>query len=254
LCYFYRIKKIYTSWKICGNPRKSVSNKFRMNKEYSSINNLNSSDPLRYYAPHVVPFLLLAVCIYLGPLLNLPKILLYPLQTVLVAGSLIFYWKAIKQEIKFSFDVPVILAGVFVFFIWIFSENLYPQIGNSDYNPYQLASGSVVYLLMAIRLIGATLIIPLAEELFWRSFALRLLIKSEFKSVPLGKFSWFSFIVASIAFGFEHHRWLPGIVAGMVYAGVLYRSKNLFAPILAHAVTNLLLGIYVILTQQWQYW
>jgi CAAX prenyl protease-like protein len=103
-------------------------------------------------------------------------------------------------------------------------------------------------------LIGATLIIPVVEELFWRSFALRFLIKPDFKSVTLGQFTWFSFLVVSIAFGFEHHRWLPGIVAGMVYAGVLYRSRNLFSPIQAHATTNFLLGIYVIATKQWHFW
>jgi hypothetical protein len=41
-------------------------------------------------------------------------------------------------------------------------------------------------------------------------------MKSDFKSVPLGQFSWFSFILISLLFGFEHHRWLEGIVAGIV--------------------------------------
>jgi CAAX prenyl protease-like protein len=98
------------------------------------------------------------------------------------------------------------------------------------------------------------LVVPLMEELFWRSFAMRFMIRSDFKSVPLGKFSWFSFLIVAIAFGFEHHQWLPGIVAGLVYAGVLYRSKNLFSPILSHAVTNLLLGIYVLSTAKWGFW
>ena len=103
----------------------------------------------------------------------------------------------------------------------------------------------------AFHLAGAALVVPLAEELFYRSFALRLLIRSDFQSVPLDRFSWFGFIVVSLAFGFEHHRWLPGVVAGMAYAGVLYRTKNLFSPIQSHAVTNLLLGIYVLVTGQW---
>jgi len=85
-------------------------------------------------------------------------------------------------------------------------------------------------------------------ELFWRSFVLRFAIRSDFKSAPLGQFSWFSFIFVSLLFGFEHDRWLVGIFAGMVYAGVLYRSKNLFDPILSHTITNFLLGFYVIST------
>ena len=109
-------------------------------------------------------------------------------------------------------------------------------------------------LFLAFRLAGAAIVIPLAEELFWRSFALRFLEKSAFKSIPLGQFSWFSFILVSLAFGLEHHRWLPGIIAGLAYAGLLYRTKNLFSPILSHAVTNLLLGVYVLSTGRWEFW
>jgi hypothetical protein len=131
---------------------------------------------------------------------------------------------------------------------------MYPQIGHSEFNPYDYASGYGVYFIITFRLIGATLVVPLMEELFWRSFALRFAIKSDFKSVPLGQFSWFSFIFISILFGLEHERWLVGIFAGMVYSGTLYRSKNLFDPILSHTITNFLLGMYVLLTHQWSFW
>ena len=35
---------------------------------------------------------------------------------------------------------------------------------------------------------------------------------------------------------------------------LLARTKSLWACIVAHAVTNLLLGLYVIHFHQWQYW
>ena len=63
-----------------------------------------------------------------------------------------------------------------------------------------------------------------------------------------------SFIVTAVAFGFEHHHWLPGIMAGVIYASLLYRTKNLFSPILSHMVTNLLLGVYVLMTEKWSFW
>jgi CAAX prenyl protease-like protein len=173
---------------------------------------------------------------------------------MVIAASLIGYWKEYREEIRFAFDWTAMIAGVVVFLIWVLPEGLYTQIGNSEFNPYDLAKGGRVYILMSFRLFGATFVIPLVEELFWRSFALRFLIKSEFKSLPLGRFSWFSFVVVSVAFGFEHHRWLVGIIAGVVYAAVLYRTKNLFSPFLAHAVTNFLLGVYVIATGKWYFW
>jgi len=208
----------------------------------------------RPYIPYVAPFAIFAVCSYVGPLFNIPQGILYSIKTVLVAATLINYWNVYKQEIKFSFSWLPVISGVFVFFIWVLPEGLYPQIGHSEFNPYEQATGYGVYFVISFRLIGATLVVPLMEELFWRSFALRFVIKSDFKYLPLGQFSWFSFIFISILFGFEHHRWLVGIFAGMVYSGLLYRSKNLFDPILSHTITNFLLGIYVVSTHQWSFW
>jgi uncharacterized protein len=204
--------------------------------------------------PYIFPFALFAVCIYVGLLFNISQRFMYPVKTVLVASSLIYFWNAYKQEIRFSFSWLPVISGILVFFIWVVFEGMYPQIGHSEFNPYDYASGYGVYFIITFRLIGATLVVPLMEELFWRSFALRFAIKSDFKSVPLGQFSWFSFIFISILFGLEHERWLVGIFAGMVYSGTLYRSKNLFDPILSHTITNFLLGMYVLLTHQWSFW
>lgn len=204
--------------------------------------------------PYIFPFALFAVCIYVGLLFNISQSFMYPVKTVLVASSLIYFWNAYKQEIRFSFSWLPVISGILVFFIWVVFEGMYPQIGHSEFNPYDYASGYGVYFIITFRLIGATLVVPLMEELFWRSFALRFAIKSDFKSVPLGQFSWFSFIFISILFGLEHERWLVGIFAGMVYSGTLYQSKNLFDPILSHTITNFLLGMYVLLTHQWSFW
>jgi hypothetical protein len=79
-------------------------------------------------------------------------------------------------------------------------------------------------------------------------------VNPDFHKVPLGTFSWTSLGITVALFGVEHNQWLAGLVAGLLYTLLLYRTKLLFACILAHAVTNLLLGIYVLNTQQWQYW
>ena len=215
---------------------------------------INSFRSYRYYYPHVIPFTVFALFTYMPTFFNISPITVYPIKTIIVTLSLIYYWEGYKHEIRLSFDWLAILCGVFVFFIWVMFEGLYPQIGYSEFNPYSLTDGSGVYFAVVFRLIGAALVVPVMEELFWRSFALRFVTKPDFKSIPLGCFSLFSFIFVSIIFGFEHHRWLVGIFAGMAYAGLLYRRKNLFDPILAHSVTNLLLGIYVLSTKQWSFW
>ena len=107
---------------------------------------------------------------------------------------------------------------------------------------------------MAIRLAGAVLVVPVMEELFWRSFLLRYLINPDFKKVTLGTFSWFSFISVALLFGLEHHRWIQGIFAGFMYTALIINQKSLRGCVIAHGVTNLGLGLYVLATQNWMFW
>ena len=206
--------------------------------------------------PYILPFALFALLTLLATWLGEYKEFAYPLKTLLTAGLLFFLLPGIyKREIKISWDWLAIISGIFVFLVWVLLEGWYFQLGSSSaFNPYEISNNLAPSTIIFFRLLGTALIVPIVEELFWRSFALRYLIDSKFDKVPLGKFTWFSFIAVSIAFGFEHHRWLPGIIAGMVYALLLYKRKNLFSPILSHFVTNLALGIYVIYTASWEFW
>ncbi|MEE4601344.1 MAG: hypothetical protein V2J65_08675 [Desulfobacteraceae bacterium] len=58
----------------------------------------------------------------------------------------------------------------------------------------------------------------------------------------------------AILFGLEHHRVVVGIAVGLLYNLLLIRQKKLKGVIMAHAVTNLGLGIYVLLTGSWMFW
>ncbi len=210
---------------------------------------------MQTYFPYVVPFLVFAGFTYLVPLFNMSRFLVYPAKILSVLVLLFFFWPRIKKEIRPFWDMNAVMAGIAVFILWIGLEGRYPQIGSpAGFNPYESGQDLYVVASMGFRLFGAALVVPVVEELFWRSFALRFLMDNNIMRIPLGSFSLFSFIFVSIACGLEHHRWLPGIFAGMLYALLLYQRKNLFSPILAHAVTNLLLGIYVIVNQDWGYW
>jgi CAAX prenyl protease-like protein len=92
------------------------------------------------------------------------------------------------------------------------------------------------------------------EELFWRSFLMRWIDAPDFESVAPSQLSLKSFIITVLLFGFEHNLWLAGIVAGAAYSLLYMRHRSLWSPILAHAVTNGLLGIWVVRTGNWSYW
>ncbi len=208
------------------------------------------------HRPYLAPFIAFLVLTYAGTLIPHGTYMFYPIKTLVVA-SLLFFYRKHYTEISLRFSWLGIVAGIVVFILWIAPENLYPgftQIGSSEFNPYTYGTGWLAYVLIGFRLAGAVLLVPVLEELFWRSWALRWLIDDDFQTIPLGTFTWFSFGVVVVGFGFEHHRWLAGLLAGVAYNGLLYAKKDLGACIQAHAVTNLLLGLYVLMTQQWSFW
>jgi CAAX prenyl protease-like protein len=108
---------------------------------------------------------------------------------------------------------------------------------------------------LAMRTAGAALLVPVLEELFWRGWMMRWLIDKEFLKIPLGTYVPSAFWIVALLFASEHGPyWEVGLAAGVIYNWWVIRTKNLADCILAHAVTNAVLSIYVLFTDQWQYW
>ncbi|NDF40252.1 MAG: CAAX prenyl protease-related protein [Proteobacteria bacterium] len=97
--------------------------------------------------------------------------------------------------------------------------------------------------------------VPIAEELFFRGFVIRRCIGPDVDAVPVGEFTWLSFLLSSVAFGVLHgDAWVAGTVAGMLFALALYTRRRLDDAIVAHATTNALLSGYVVATGSWAQW
>jgi CAAX prenyl protease-like protein len=124
---------------------------------------------------------------------------------------------------------------------------------SAGYNPFS-SQPVGAFGLAVVRLFGAAIVVPVMEELFWRSFLMRYLISAHFETVPLGALTPFSFGLMAVLFGVEHDLWLAGIMAGAAYGLLLARTRNLWACVIAHAVTNLALGVYVLVTHEWYWW
>lgn len=96
---------------------------------------------------------------------------------------------------------------------------------------------------------------PIAEELAFRGFLLRRLVAEDFEAVPSGRFTWPALLLSSVAFGALHgSRWIAGTLAGLLYGLAMTRKGKLGDAIIAHAVTNAVLAVYVLLSNQWQLW
>jgi hypothetical protein len=108
---------------------------------------------------------------------------------------------------------------------------------------------------VAIRLAGAVLVVPFMEELFWRDFLWRsILAPNDFKLARIGEWDWKAFLIVTLLFASVHIQWMTAIVWGVMIAMLLVRTRSLGACIIAHGVTNLLLGLYVLYTGDWYFW
>lgn len=184
----------------------------------------------------------------------------YPVRMILVAG-LLFYYRHHYTELQLVdlFKLPMLLLSVFfgglVFFVWItLSDPVQMGLTKAPgYNPLLLPPLLQIPLI-CIRVFSAVVVVPVMEELFWRSFLIRYLINQDFKAVPLGQYTLSSFLITVIFFGFEHHLILAGMAAGFLYNLLLYRTKSLMQCVLAHGVTNMILACYVVYFHRWDLW
>lgn len=136
-----------------------------------------------------------------------------------------------------------ISGGIAVLVIWTVPENFSwyrqyfivgdaPVVGNSPYDPAVCG-----WSLTVVKLLGSAFVISAAEELFFRRW--------------LVDFAGFWWMVA--LFAVEHDRPLVAAIAGAVY-GLIALRQGVAAAIIAHAVTNLLLGLWVIYRGDWAFW
>jgi len=101
----------------------------------------------------------------------------------------------------------------------------------------------------------AALVVPVIEELFWRAWLMRWLVNSDFRMVRLGTYAPLAFWLSAVLFASEHGSfWDVGLIAGIVYNFWMIRTRSVADCILAHAVTNAALSVYVIAGHHWQYW
>ena len=146
------------------------------------------------------------------------------------------------------------LVGGLVFVAWIFLDRSWLAIGHTAGFDPRAEDGSLDWPLTLIRILGSAAVVPLMEELFWRSWLMRAIDGGCFWRYPPQAASLSALVLSSVVFGFEHRLWFAGIIAGLAFGALYRRSGNLWSPVIAHAVTNLALGLWVLATGNWQFW
>jgi len=109
--------------------------------------------------------------------------------------------------------------------------------------------------MLVLRTTRAALLVPILEELFWRGWLPRWIQSSRFERVPLGHYTPLAFWATALLFAAEHGPfWEVGLLTGIIYNWWMRRTRSLGDLVLAHAVTNLMLSLFVIETRQWAFW
>ena len=171
-----------------------------------------------------------------------------------------FVWvmRPMVLEMKWKFTWEAVVVGIAVLVIWIGLDGFYPEFGTAgkSWNPNAQfgEGGALAWLLIVARILGSSIVVPPLEEVFYRSFFYRYITKPDFQSMSLGQFNWMSFLITSVVFGFAHHEWLAGILCGFAYQGLVCWKKRLGDAIVAHAITNFLLGLWVVWKGAWHFW
>lgn len=228
----------------------------------------------RPWLPYVLPFGLYMA--FLAGQSNANLLWLYPVKTLAVAGVL-WWFRREYRELQPGFSGLAVAVGLVVIVAWIALDPFYPkasallcsletwlsQFVNSPppsgkipppFDPTTITPDALRYGFIGFRVLGAVIVVPLMEELFWRAFLIRWIEAEDFQSVPIGHFTWRSFLVTTVFFGLEHDQWLAGLICGALYNVVYYRTRSVWACVVAHAASNAALAGWVLTQRAWVFW
>ena len=213
---------------------------------------------LAWVGPFAVFMIWLAFDKFL-PIANPAKELLR--DAVLIAAIIGFARRLLPTSAPFW--LSSIGLGLAVFVVWIAPDALIP--GWRNHSLFQnsvtgrittsIPPAELTPLMLALRVARASLLVPVIEELFWRGWLPRWLQNSRFSLVPLGQYTSFAFWTTAVLFAAEHGPfWEVGLLCGIIYNWWMRRTRSLGDLMLVHAVTNLALSVYVIITGRWMFW
>ena len=228
---------------------------------------ISASPALLRVAPFVLFVLITAGQGELGPE---STYWLYLVKTVLGA-AMIFALRSFIAEMRWAFSWEAVAVGIGVFIVWVgingewsVQTTLWHKLGLASapkelalpWNPIaQFGDGSALaWLFIAVRILGSTLVVPPLEEVFYRSFLYRYLASQNFMVVPLNRFALMPFVVTALVFGLAHNEWLAGILCAAGYQWLVLRKNRLGDAMTAHAITNFLLGVWVVWRGVWNLW
>ena len=127
--------------------------------------------------------------------------------------------------------------------------------GRAAFNPLEQLAGQPAWAwaFLAVRFFGLVAVVPLVEEFFLRGFVMRLVMDRDWWDVPFGKASTLAIVLGTAVPMLMHPgELLATIVWFSMVTWLMLRTRNIWDCVVAHAITNLILGIYVVVSGTWR--
>lgn len=185
---------------------------------------------------------------------------IYGFTVVAVGGVLAYFWRDYVELARGTGPTArqallAVAVGLAVWWLWVRLTAPWMVIGerSASFTPLDEA-GALIWPLVAVRFVGAALLVPVMEELFWRSFLMRWIQHGDFMAVDPRRVGLKAVLLSTFVFTLAHTQWLAAVIAGLAYAELYRRTGRLWVAVLAHAVTNAALGVQVVATGAWSFW
>lgn len=195
----------------------------------------------------------------------------YAIKIALTLAAVAFVWPGYRQfPLRLSWLailVGVLGGGVWIalavpgwerLYVWPWVERVtlgYIKAGERPaFNPFSpdnhLATGWA-WAFLVVRFFGLVAVIPLIEEFFLRGFMMRFVMERDWWNIPFGKASGLAIVVGTVLPMLYHPELLAAAVWFSMITCLMLRTRNIWDCVTAHAITNLILGVYVLTSGNW---
>lgn len=179
-----------------------------------------------------------------------------------------FFFRTWLDHFRFKVSWLAVVVGVVGYVLWVLICGLHPERqflslfgwqelwpSRTAFDPFsEISNGFHRSLFLASRFTTLALIVPVAEELFLRGFLVRWVEDVDLKSVRLDKLGWPAIMAPTVCAVLTHPEIIAAIVWFSLVTWLMIHTKSFWNCVVAHMVTNLLLGIHVVVTGAWELW
>ncbi|MCA9139777.1 MAG: CPBP family intramembrane metalloprotease [Planctomycetales bacterium] len=192
------------------------------------------------------------------------------IRVALMSAVIGWFAGEILAQFPLSSDRWGWLVGVFGAVIWIgvcgldlersliraagFSDDWLPQ--REGVNPFETyTSGIELNAFLLFRFTLLALCVPIAEELFLRGFVMRAFEVEDWTKLPLERIGRNGLVIGTV-YGVVTHpsECIAAAIWFTLVTLLMVKTGRFWNCVLAHAVTNLILGVYVCVSGHWELW